>query len=111
MPVRGAVNSTLPRSESPNDDLNGVGLGFVSVFDPDGHPISHRIAQGKLNAPWGLAANFGKFSNRLFVVNCGDGLIGRSQPADRCRPCGLRARERQDHCRRGFAIFRIVARV
>lgn len=60
------------------DDVAGRGLGFIDVFDPDGHLLRRLASNGALNAPWGMAlapASFGKFSNRLLVGNFGDGLI------------------------------------
>ena len=66
------------QDDDAEDDVAGEGLGFVDVFDPNGHLI-HRVAtRGRLNAPWGLAlapANFGRFSNMLLVGNFGDGRI------------------------------------
>src|SRR5262249_50685320 len=66
------------------DDVRGMGLGFVDVFDTNGNLI-HRVAtRGPLNAPWGVAlapADFGKFSNRLLVSNFGDGTINAYDPA------------------------------
>lgn len=61
-----------------HDDVAGPGLGFVNVFDPDGHRIRRVVSRGKLNSPWGMTlapAGFGKFSNRLLVGNFGDGRI------------------------------------
>ncbi|MHB8533949.1 MAG: TIGR03118 family protein [Sulfuricaulis sp.] len=61
-----------------HDDVKGKGLGFVDVFDPNGHLIQRVVSHGRLNAPWGMAlapAGFGKFSNRLLVGNFGDGRI------------------------------------
>jgi uncharacterized protein (TIGR03118 family) len=60
------------------DDVHGLGLGFINVFNTDG-TLDHRlVSQGVLNSPWGMAlapANFGAFSNALLVGNFGDGLI------------------------------------
>lgn len=61
-----------------HDDVAGKGLGFINVFDPEGHLIKRLISQGELNSPWGMAlapAGFGKFSGRLLVGNFGDGTI------------------------------------
>jgi uncharacterized protein (TIGR03118 family) len=61
-----------------HDDVKGRGLGFVSVFAPDGHFLRRFATAGALNAPWGMAlapAGFGRFSNRLLVGNFGDGMI------------------------------------
>lgn len=60
------------------DDVQGKGLGFVDVFDPNGFLLRRIAARGPLNAPWGLAlapAGFGRFSNCLLVGNFGDGRI------------------------------------
>ena len=61
-----------------HDDVQGKGLGFVNVFDPNGNLIRRVVTRGRLNAPWGMTlapAGFGKFSNRLLVGNFGDGRI------------------------------------
>jgi uncharacterized protein (TIGR03118 family) len=60
------------------DEVHGPGLGFVDVFDPDGHLLRRVASRSPLNAPWGLAlapAGFGRFSNRLLVGNFGNGRI------------------------------------
>jgi uncharacterized protein (TIGR03118 family) len=60
------------------DDVNGPGFGFVSVFDPDGRFLRRLISRGELNAPWGMALapeSFGRFGSRLLVGNFGDGAI------------------------------------
>jgi uncharacterized protein (TIGR03118 family) len=60
------------------DDVAGRGLGYVSVFDPNGKFVRRFASRGALNAPWGIAlapASFGKFGNRLLVGNFGDGYI------------------------------------
>ena len=66
------------QDDDAEDDVAGNGLGFVDVFDADGHLIRRVATRGNLNAPWGLAlapASFGKFSNMLLVGNFGDGRI------------------------------------
>ncbi|HSU44043.1 MAG TPA: TIGR03118 family protein [Casimicrobiaceae bacterium] len=66
------------REQGGNDEVAGVGLGFVDVFDADGFLVARAATRGKLNAPWGMAiapAGFGKFSNHLLVGNFGDGTI------------------------------------
>jgi uncharacterized protein (TIGR03118 family) len=67
-----------------HDDVAGPGLGYISVFDPNGRLIRRLVARGALNAPWGMAlapASFGRFSNRLLVANFGDGTINAFDPA------------------------------
>jgi uncharacterized protein (TIGR03118 family) len=66
------------QDEEKKDDVPGPSLGFVNVFDPDGHLLRRVASQSRLNAPWGLAlapAGFGRFSHRLLVGNFGDGRI------------------------------------
>jgi uncharacterized protein (TIGR03118 family) len=60
------------------DEVDGVGLGFVDVFDTRGHLLKRLVSQGALNAPWGLVLaprHFGGFGGDLLVGNFGDGLI------------------------------------
>ncbi|HJV26015.1 MAG TPA: TIGR03118 family protein [Aromatoleum sp.] len=95
--INGNLYVTYAKQDAAGeDDVAGPGLGFVNVFDADGHLLRHVAHRGALNAPWGLAlapADFGKFSNRLLVGNFGDGtivaydihtgaLMGRLQRAD-----------------------------
>jgi uncharacterized protein (TIGR03118 family) len=78
-----AINGDLyvsyaKQNQDRHDDVHGRGLGFIDVFDPDGHLLRRLASNGALNAPWGMAlapASFGKFSNRLLVGNFGDGMI------------------------------------
>ncbi len=71
---------TYAQQKAPDnhDNANGVGLGYVDIYDTNGKFIKQLIATGALNAPWGLAlapADFGTLSNALLVGNFGDGLI------------------------------------
>jgi uncharacterized protein (TIGR03118 family) len=61
-----------------HDDVQGLGLGFVDVYDPNGRLIRRVASRGWLNAPWGMAlapAGFGEFGGHLLVGNFGDGHI------------------------------------
>jgi uncharacterized protein (TIGR03118 family) len=72
------------RDEEGEDDVPGVGHGFVNAFDADGNLIRRVASRGPLNSPWGIAlapANFGKFSNDLLIGNFGDGKIQAFDPA------------------------------
>ena len=65
------------------DQLSGVGNGYVDVFDTNGNLIKSLISQSQLNLPWGVAlapAKFGEFSNDLLVGNFGDGHINAFNP-------------------------------
>jgi len=61
-----------------DEEVAGVGLGVVSVFDTQGGFIQRVASAGLLNAPWGLAlapASFGDLAGNLLVGNFGDGRI------------------------------------
>jgi uncharacterized protein (TIGR03118 family) len=66
-----------------HDNLDGLGLGFVDVFDPGGNLLM-RLEHGNwMNAPWGIAlapSDFGEFSNDLLVGNFGSGQIAAFEP-------------------------------
>jgi uncharacterized protein (TIGR03118 family) len=71
---------TYAKQQAPDDHDNtdGAGLGYVDIYDTNGRLVKQLVAQGALNAPWGLAlapADFGTFSGALLVGNIGDGKI------------------------------------
>ena len=61
-----------------HDEVDGAGLGFVSVFSPTGR-LLHRLQWGKwFNAPWGMTqapSDFGVFSHDVIVGQFGSGEI------------------------------------
>ena len=66
------------REKGGIDELHRKGLGYVDVFDTSGNFLTHLIANGVLNAPWGMTiapSGFGKMSGALLVGNFGDGRI------------------------------------
>lgn len=65
-------------------DVAGAGNGYIDVFNGSGTLLTSLIAQGSLNAPWGMQmapATFGQFSGALLVGNFGDGTINAFDPA------------------------------
>ena len=71
------------RASTGDDEVHGVGLGVVDVFDTAGNLIRQLAVGGALNAPWGLAmapSNFGTLSGMLLVGNFGDGTINAYDP-------------------------------
>lgn len=82
--IGGDLFVTFALQDAPrHDDIAGRGLGFVDVFDTNGHLLRRFASFGSLNAPWGLAlapANFGAFSNDLLVGNFGNGRINVFDP-------------------------------
>lgn len=66
------------RAKHSIDELHGKGLGYVDVFDLSGNLQTHLVANGLLNAPWGLTiapSSFGQFAGALLVGNFGDGHV------------------------------------
>ena len=62
------------------DEVNGRGHGFVDIYSPTGTLLSHFIAGGHLDSPWGIAlapANFGPLSSLWLIGNFGDGTTTR----------------------------------
>jgi uncharacterized protein (TIGR03118 family) len=59
------------QDEDKEDEIAGVGLGLIDVFDAHGTFVRRFATGGDLNAPWGLA----RVGNLLFVGNFGDGRI------------------------------------
>jgi uncharacterized protein (TIGR03118 family) len=83
--VGGDIYVTYAKQEEPGSDEEetGPGLGFVNVFDPQGHLIRRIASRGPLNAPWGIAlapASFGAFGGALLIGNLGDGTINAFAP-------------------------------
>jgi uncharacterized protein (TIGR03118 family) len=71
------------RERGGSDEIDKPGLGYVDVFTTGGVLVKHLIANGVLNAPWGMAiapANFGAFSGDLLVGNFGDGKVNVFDP-------------------------------
>jgi uncharacterized protein (TIGR03118 family) len=66
------------RKKGGIDEVDKKGFGYVDVFDTDGNLQQRLIANGKLNAPWGMTiapSGFGTFAGALLVGNFGDGKI------------------------------------
>jgi uncharacterized protein (TIGR03118 family) len=61
-----------------HDPMTGAGMGLVDLFQTDGKFMKRGMTGGTLNAPWGVvqaSANFGQFSNDVWVGNFGDGTM------------------------------------
>jgi len=61
-----------------HDEVDGPGLGYVDVFSPTGHLLSHLQSGQWFNAPWGMAqapADFGIYSHDVLVGQFGSGEI------------------------------------
>ena len=66
------------QNASRHDDVAGPGMGFVDVFDTDGHLLRRFASRGPLDAPWAVARAsfaFGRFSGKILVGNFGNGKI------------------------------------
>lgn len=74
----GLIVTYAKQDEKKEDDVKGIGNGFIDLFDPNGVLISRLVSGGMLNSPWGVAVappNFGNVPYRLLVGNFGDGHI------------------------------------
>ena len=72
------------KDEDGEDDVPGMGHGFVNAFDLGGHFIRRVASRGTLNSPWGLAlapGDFGKFGRRPARRQL------RQRPDQRLRSC------------------------
>ena len=82
--INGDIYVTYAKqAEGGEEEVQGPGLGFVNVFDPEGRLLRRVATRGVLNAPWGLALapeSFGKFGGALLVGNLGDGTINAFAP-------------------------------
>ena len=71
------------QDSAKHDPQLAPGLGFVDIFDTNGHLIRRFATQGNLNAPWGVSLapfNFGQFKNMILIGNFGDGRINVYNP-------------------------------
>lgn len=71
------------QSLDKQNDVHGLGNGYIDVFSTNGTFIKRLISGGVLDSPWGMAlapSNFGNLSNYLLVGNFGDGYINVFDP-------------------------------
>src|ERR1043166_1078096 len=77
--LNGKIFVTFAKREKDGiDDVDRPGFGYVDVFSTDGVLQQHLIANGELNAPWGMTiapSGFGKLAGALLVGNFGDGHV------------------------------------
>ena len=77
--LKGKVYVTYAKQDKDaEDDVKGLGHGFVDVYDARGRLLQRLVRRGLLDSPWGLAIapdKFGRFSDDLLVGNFGNGLI------------------------------------
>ena len=82
--INGDIYVTYAMRNAAGDaHVAGEGLGYVSVFDPNGVFVRRFTTRGPLNAPWGLALapeSFGHHGGRLLVGNAGNGEINAYDP-------------------------------
>lgn len=75
--------SYAQQDDAKHDNLDGPGLGYADVFNPDG-TLDKRLEHGSwMNAPWGITMapnNFGKVSNDILIGNFGSGNIAAFDP-------------------------------
>jgi uncharacterized protein (TIGR03118 family) len=77
--IGGSLFVTYAKQDGPrHDPVDGDGLGFVVIFTPSGHVISHLQHGPWMNAPWGVVwtpRDFGLYSNSILVGNFRSGWV------------------------------------
>ena len=91
--VDGWIYVTYAKVGEDGEDQPGEGLGYVSIFTPNGDFVKRFASQGPLNAPWGIAKAPASFfrdvendwddmengktsgSSKILIGNFGDGYI------------------------------------
>ncbi len=78
--IDGYIYVTFAKQDDvKHDDVNGLGHGFIDVFNPTGNFIRRFVNRGALNSPWGLHEMKMKVDEHatdvLLVGNFGDGVI------------------------------------
>jgi uncharacterized protein (TIGR03118 family) len=66
------------RERHGTDEIDKLTLGYVDIFDTSGNLTKRLVANGKLDAPWGMTIapkGFGTLGGALLVGNFGDGKI------------------------------------
>ncbi len=79
----GNLYVTFAEVAAPGAPAFGTGLGFVDVFNTNGVLQQEIVANGALNAPWGVTlapAGFTAFPSDLLVGNFGNGQINAFDP-------------------------------
>ena len=72
--IRGKrVYVAFAKKDENNCPVNGIGFGYVVIFNRKGELLYRRFNREPLNAPWGLALS--KCGECLYVGNHGDGRI------------------------------------
>ena len=65
------------------DDVKGLGNGYVDVFAADGTLVRRFTSKGQLNSPWGVVQSpisFGAFGGSIIIGNFGDGHVNAFNP-------------------------------
>jgi uncharacterized protein (TIGR03118 family) len=71
------------QDDEKEDDVSGVGNGYVNLFDVTGKLVRRLVSTGTLNSPWGVAlapVSFGALANTLLIGNFGDGKVYAYDP-------------------------------
>ena len=77
--------SYAKQSIDKQNDVKGLGNGYIDVFYDNGTFDKRLISGGYLNSPWGMAiapSDYGTLSGDLLVGNFGDGHIDIYNPAN-----------------------------
>jgi uncharacterized protein (TIGR03118 family) len=72
------IVSYAQQDAEKEDDVRGLGHGFIDLFDTNGNLLRRIASRGVLNSPWGMTVappDFGAFPGALLVGNFGNGVI------------------------------------
>lgn len=77
--------SYAKQSIDKQNDVKGLGNGYVDIFYSNGTFDKRLVSGGLLNSPWGMAiapADYGTLSGDMLVGNFGDGHINIYNPSN-----------------------------
>jgi uncharacterized protein (TIGR03118 family) len=71
------------QDKTKKNEIDKEGDGYIDVFSEGGSLLQQLVAQGPLDAPWGMTiapSNFGTYAGALLVGNFGNGWINAFDP-------------------------------
>ena len=82
--INGDIYVTYAKQDADKeDDVAGVGNGYVDIYSSDGTLVRRFASRGQLNSPWGVVqapSSFGRFGGAIIVGNFGDGHLNAFDP-------------------------------
>jgi uncharacterized protein (TIGR03118 family) len=82
--INGDIYVTYAKQDADaEDDMPGVGNGYVDIYTSDGELVRRFASKGQLNSPWGVVqvpSSFGRFGGAIIIGNFGDGHLNGFDP-------------------------------